>query len=180
MKTTENILSKSTLLLGPTEINSALEKLATELNIDQKDKSPIFLCVLVGAIIPLGQLLPKLKFALEVNYIPASRYGDHEVGSQINYIAAPSCSLENRNIVIFDDILDGGITLAAIIKYCKDHGAANVKTAVLLDKPSTRMKDGLPKADFTGATIGNHWLYGFGLDYHGYWRNTDSIYTLNK
>ena len=81
-------------------------------------------------------------------------------------------------MVIVDDILDGGITLNEILKYCQENGAKEVYSAVLVDKASARLPSGLPTADFCGLTVENHYVFGFGMDYKGYLRNAPGIYVV--
>ena len=115
----KDVFSRATCLHGRTEIDAALDQLAIEMSDELEDKNPIFLCVLIGGIIPLGNLLPRLHFPLELDYVHATRYGDATTGGELKWIAEPTHDLKGRTIVIVDDILDGGITLSGIIDYCK-------------------------------------------------------------
>ena len=98
----------------------------------------------------------------------------------IEWRALPKTPLTDRDVIVIDDILDGGITLSVIQQYCEQAGAQSVRHAVLLDKPSGRSPEGIQKADYVGITVGNHWIFGTGLDYFGYWRNVDGIYTISE
>src|SRR3990167_122043 len=125
------VLAKATCLYSKTAVNAALDKMAAEISAELSLANPLFLCVVIGGIVPLGNLLPRLDFPLEVDYIHATRYQNKIVGSEIAWKALPKCSLKNRTVVIVDDVLDGGITLAEIVKYCQSEGAREVLTAVL-------------------------------------------------
>lgn len=81
-------------------------------------------------------------------------------------------------MLIIDDILDEGHTLAAIVEYCRDAGAENVYTAVLLDKQHDRKAYPGMRADFTGLDVEDRYIFGYGLDYKGYWRNAAGIFAL--
>jgi hypoxanthine phosphoribosyltransferase len=131
---------------------------------------------MVGGLIPAGNLLPRLDFPLEVDYIHATRYGNEMQGGELNWIVRPDISLEDRTVLIVDDILDGGITLAAIVDYCKKQKAKEVYTAVLLDKHQGRVPGGTQHADFTGIMMEDGFVFGYGMDYQGYLRNAPGIY----
>jgi hypoxanthine phosphoribosyltransferase len=91
----------------------------------------------------------------------------------------PSAHLKGRSVLVVDDILDGGVTLAAIIEEIKAVGAEEVYSAVLVDKQHTRLPEGLPKADFVGLTVDDHYIFGFGMDYNEYLRNASGIYVVD-
>jgi len=86
--------------------------------------------------------------------------------------------LKDRAVLIVDDILDGGLTLSAIVDYCRAQGARSVLTAVLVDKLNARLPDGLHSADFCGLHVDNHYVFGYGMDYKGYLRNAPGIYMV--
>jgi hypoxanthine phosphoribosyltransferase len=129
-------------------------------------------------IIPLGNLLPRLNFPLQVDYIHATRYRGGVVGKDLQIKAEPHMDFKDRVVVIVDDILDDGITLQSITKYCLDKGAHKVYTAVMVDKIRPREKTAVQKADFSGLTVDRHFLFGYGLDYSNYLRNAPGIYMV--
>ena len=174
----QEVFARSTCLHGRTEIDAALDQMAIEMSAELEDKNPLFLCVLIGGIVPLGNLLPRLHFPLELDYVHATRYGDATTGGELQWIAKPTHSLQGRTIVVVDDILDGGITLAGIVDYCKANGATKVYTAVLVDKKDARLETGVQVADFTGLEVENHFVFGYGLDYKNYLRNVPGIYRV--
>src|SRR5262245_45839026 len=112
--------------------------MASAINATLANSNPIFLCVVVGGIISLGNLLPRIDFPLEVDYLHVTRYAGKTRGSEVQWITEPKKSLENRTIVVFDDILDAGVTIKAAIDYCHSHGAEKVYSAVLVDKQHMR------------------------------------------
>ena len=172
------VFAKSTCLFSKNEVDAALDSMATALSYRFADKNPVFLCVVVGGIVMMGNLLPRLNFPLEVDYVHATRYGKETSGKELTWKAWPDTELKNRTIVIVDDILDGGITLQEIVNYCHEHGARSVSTAVLVDKHNARLKEGLRKTDFCGLKIDNHYVFGYGMDYKGYLRNAPGIYMV--
>ena len=173
-----DVLAKSTCLFSRAQVDAALDKMAQEISERLANKNPIFLCVVVGGIVPLGNLLPRLDFPLEVDYIHATRYQRKTTGKELIWKMVPDCSLKNRTIVIVDDILDGGITMAEIIEFCKTRGASEVLTACLVEKDNARLPEGLPQADFHGLRVDNHYVFGYGMDYKGYLRNAPGIYVV--
>lgn len=172
------VFAKATCLFSKTEVDASMDRMATEISYKLSHSNPIFLCVVVGGIVALGNLLPRLDFPLEVDYIHATRYRNTTRGHEIEWKAEPNIDLSNRTVVIVDDILDGGITLAEIIKYCKDKQASDVYSAILVDKHNARIEGGTPTADFTGLKVDNHYVFGYGMDYKGYLRNAPGIYVV--
>lgn len=172
------VYDKATCLYTKQEIEVALDKMAVAIHSKLSDSNPVLLCIMVGGLIPAGNLLPRLDFPLELDYIHATRYGNATKGGELEWIVKPRVSLKNRTVLIIDDILDGGITLAAIIDYCRDLGAKDVQTAVLLDKTQTRLPGGVPKADYTGITMEDGFVFGYGMDYQGYLRNAPGIFVV--
>ena len=157
-KTAECIFTKK-------EVEKALDEMAVSISESLSDTNPIFLCVVIGGIIPVGNLLPRLDFPLEVDYIHVSRYRGKTSGGELWWKVTPTTSLKGRTVVVVDDILDGGITLASVINYCYMEEAKKVFSAVLVDKKkSIREPNGLNKADFHGLVVDDRFD---GLDYDG-------------
>jgi len=158
------------------DIDAAYDRMAAAITARLADSNPLVLCVLVGGLIPAGQLLPRLLFPLQIDYLHATRYQDTTQGGDLNWIVRPRHSLEDRVVLLIDDILDEGVTLAALCDACRTAGAREVYTAVLLDKVHDR-KNGL-KASFTGLEVEDRYVFGCGMDYKGYWRNLPGIYAI--
>lgn len=173
-----DVFTKATRLFSKTEIESALDKMAVEISYRLSHENPILLCVVVGGIVPVGNLLPRLNFPLEVDYVHATRYQNDTVGKELEWKVKPSRSLNGRTVVVVDDILDGGVTLGKIVEYCRAQGAKEVLSAVLVEKEDARLPEGLPVADFHGLRVDNHYVFGYGMDYKGYLRNAPGIYRV--
>ena len=173
-----HVFSKATCLYSKTEVELAFDHMAMSINEKLSESNPIFLCVVVGGIVAMGNLLPRLNFPLELDYIHATRYQRKIIGQELVWKVTPQASLNNRTILIVDDILDGGITLTEIIKYCESQGAREVLTAVLVDKDHARLPQGLPHADFCALHVDNHYVFGYGMDYKGYLRNAPGIFMV--
>jgi hypoxanthine phosphoribosyltransferase len=178
-KNIREVFQRATLIFSKQEIDIALDKLAKDISNRFAESDPVFLCVVVGGIVPLGNLLLRLDFPLEVDYIHVTRYSGKTFGEEIVWKAMPTVSLKDRIVVIVDDILDGGLTLSAIVDYCKEQKVKEAYTAVLLDKQKPREKGGIEKADFHGLVVDDRYVFGYGLDYKGYLRNANGIYAID-
>ncbi|WP_428356892.1 hypoxanthine-guanine phosphoribosyltransferase [Methyloprofundus sp.] len=162
------------LLHSADEIESAIDKMAENISAQLAHVNPIILCVLNGGIVVTGKLMTRLNFPLTLDAINVSRYGDQTSGRELNWRQKPTTSLQDRAVLIVDDILDEGITLQAIYQYCQEQGASQIYSAVLVDKQLNKRKP--IQADFVGLLVANHYLYGYGMDYKGYLRNAAGIY----
>lgn len=156
------------------EVEAAIDRVAGEITIALGDRNPLVLTVLNGGIIFTGMLLPRLPFPLELEAVNASRYHGRTRGSQIQWRLKPTLPLEGRAVLLTDDVLDEGITLAEIIAYCRAEGAASVQVAVLIDKQIGRERPA--RADFVGLKAPNRYLFGYGMDYKNYLRNAPGIF----
>lgn len=172
------VFAKATCLYSKAEVEAALDRMANQISHKVAHSNPIFLCVVVGGIVPLGNLLLRLDFPLEVDYIHVTRYRKNIIGKQLTWRATPETALKDRTLVVVDDILDAGITLKAILEYCYDKEAKKVYSAILVDKKDARDPSGLSAADFCGLKVENHYVFGFGMDYKGYLRNAPGIYRV--
>ena len=160
------------------QLETALNAMASSINTDLADTNLLVLCVLNGGIITAGKLLTRLTFPLTLDSINASRYQNKTSGGSIEWLLEPKTPLSGRTILLIDDILDEGITLAAIKDYCIKKGAESVYSAVLLDKSIGKSKP--ITADYVGLPVENRYLFGYGLDYKGYLRNAPGIYACKN
>lgn len=168
------------LLYAPTAVETAIARVAAELNADiaamDPHKPPLVLCVLTGGIVFAGMLLPKLNFPLELDYLHATRYGRHTVGGDLRWIAYPRYALEDRLVILVDDILDEGITLHQIQAHCRAELAERVLTAVLIRKNRTRPVD--VDVEYVGLDVPDAYVFGYGMDCGGLWRNAPGVFAL--
>lgn len=172
----------SKLVFSNKEILSAIDGLADKLNEQLKNETPVTLCVMQGGLIFSGQLLPKLNCMLEIDYLHATRYDNKTAGGALKWLAYPVTSLKGRCVLIMDDILDEGNTLKAIIDYCEQQGATKIISAVLLKKNHSRCLDDecitAALTDNIALTVEDNYVFGYGMDYDGKFRQLDSIYAL--
>ncbi len=174
----KQIFARAKCLYSSSAIEQALQGMADVIHKDLQDEDPVVLCVLIGGVVLTGKLLTLLDFPLQVDYIHATRYGDKTTGSRLEWVAKPRVSLKGRTVLIVDDILDRGVTLAGIVDYCREQGAKEIKTAVLVEKEVSRPDDAVQKADYTGVVVENRYVFGYGMDYKGYLRNAPGIFAV--
>ncbi|GGE48021.1 hypoxanthine-guanine phosphoribosyltransferase [Halopseudomonas oceani] len=174
----KQVMAEADCLFTEADVEGALQSMASEITERLADSNPIVYSVMNGGLIISGKLLPKLPFPMEVGYLHATRYRNKLSGGELFWKARAEHSLVGRSVLIIDDILDEGHTLAAIVEYCRDAGAEHVYTAVLLDKQHDRKAYPGMRADFTGLDVEDRYIFGYGLDYKGYWRNAAGIFAL--
>ena len=172
----KQVLKEADCLYTQAEVEQQLDRMAGEITARHENSNPIFLCVMTGAMVPAGHLLTRLNFPLELDYIHATRYAGATTGGEVAWETEATISLQDRDIIVFDDILDEGVTLAALVDYCRQQDARNVYTAVLVEKRHDR-KQGI-RADYVGLEIVDRYVFGYGMDYHGYLRNVPGIYAV--
>lgn len=170
------VAGRAELLVSGGEMEQVLDRMAESITAVLADKDPLVLCVMKGAVVAVGQLLPRLAFPLDLDYVHATRYRDATRGGCLTWLHRPAESVRGRHLLVVDDILDEGITLDAVIEACREDGAASVHTAVLVEKLRSRAC-GLT-ADFVGVQLPDRYLYGYGLDYKGYFRNADGVFAV--
>lgn len=173
-----SVSSRAKRLCSAHEVEKALQVMAEAIHRDLQDDDPVVLCVLIGGVVLTGKLLTLLDFPLQVDYIHATRYQNTTTGKNLEWVATPKVSLKGRTVLIVDDILDKGVTLASIVNYCQEQGASSIKTAVLVEKEVFRDPEAVQKADYTGIIVENLYVYGYGMDYKGYLRNAPGIYAV--
>lgn len=171
------VLSEADLLVSEQQIQTALQQVASQMDKHFEGEYPLLLCVMNGGLMTVGHLTPKMKIAHEQDYVHASRYGNETTGAELKWKAQPTVDLKDRAVVLVDDILDVGTTLLELKKYCVEQGAKSVHTAVLVDKQHDRRVEGIT-ADFVGMPIEDRFIFGFGMDYQGAWRNLPAIYAV--
>lgn len=172
------VLEEADQLYSSDQVESAIERLSGEITAALQDSLPLVLCVMNGGLIFSGQLLTRLHFPLEVSYVHVTRYGDETSGGRLHWQTPPPRNLTGRTVLLVDDILDEGITLENIATTCRELGARQVLRVVLVDKRHDRKLAPDHRADFTGLDIPDRFVFGYGLDYKGFWRNANGIYAV--
>ena len=172
------MLDTAELLCSSAVVSEAVARMAREITVALGDSFPLVLCVMRGAVVFSGQLLPQLAFPLEFGAIEVTRYNNDIQGREITWRLPPRDNVRGRTVLVVDDILDEGITLAAIRKKLLEMGAGQVYSAVFADKDIGRAKP--VTADFTGVKLANRYVFGCGMDAGGAWRNLPEIYALKE
>ncbi|MBT8420739.1 MAG: hypoxanthine-guanine phosphoribosyltransferase [Gammaproteobacteria bacterium] len=178
----DEVLREADLLYSPNEIQAAYDRIAaaitkTLLETLGRYSNPLILVVPIGGLFPATEIISRLDFPLAVDYIHATRYQGDVTGKTLDLLVRPRASLEGRPVIVIDDILDEGITLAAILDFCRANGASQVFSAVLAEKQHNR-KPALQHADFTGLVVEDRYVFGCGMDYKGYLRNVRGIHAV--
>lgn len=169
----KSLLAHAEEIVDEEAVQAAVRGVAAALNRrfgdPEQEHFPLVLGVMGGAVVFTGQLLPQLRFPLEFDYIHVSHYDG-------KWKVVPRPNVAGRTIVLLDDILDEGETLAQVKARLLEMGATEVVIAVFADKAHKRAKP--VKADIVGVSIPNRFVVGFGMDAEGYWRNLPGLWAL--
>lgn len=170
------IFAEADLLCSAEESALAVRRVAAEITARLAASNPLVLAVMGGAVVFTGQLLPQLNFPLDFDYLHVTRYGDVTTGGQLAWIVEPRSAVAGRIVLVVDDILDEGVTMAEIVRRLLAQGASTVLSAVFADKNIGRAKPAV--ADFVGVHVPNRYVFGFGMDVKGAWRNLPAVYAV--
>lgn len=173
----QQLLAQAELIHSQKVVEEAITRLSQDISRVMQDSNPVMICVMGGGIVFAGQLLTKLNFPLEVDYVHASRYQNDTVGKVLVWKALPKLDITGRSVLLIDDILDEGITLKEIKEKCFSLGAKEVLSAVLVEKKLNHSKP--IAAEFVGLEVPDRYVFGYGMDAYGWWRNLPAIYALN-
>jgi hypoxanthine phosphoribosyltransferase len=171
------VLDTARLLYAREQIESAMDELAERLTIRLSGKNPLILCVMQGGLMFTAGMMQRLQLMTELDYIHASRYRNRTSGHELDWLAYPKTPLKNRTVLILDDIFDKGHTLAALEKYCRQQGASEVVSAVLLFK-RCEQQTSETRCEFAALEVEDRYVFGYGMDYKGQLRQLDRIYAV--
>jgi hypoxanthine phosphoribosyltransferase len=170
------VFGQADCLHDAARVESALDAMAAAITRRLGGSNPIVVCLMNGGVVPFGRLLTRLQFPLEVDYVHATRYGTRLKGGELEWIAGPFVPARGRSVLLVDDILDEGATLAAIEARYRHDGASEVYKAVLVRKDRMRKID--IEVEFVGLEIPDRYVFGYGMDYKGWLRNAPGIYAV--
>lgn len=162
---------------GEAEVEAALDRMAGEMSRRLAGRHPLLLTVMTGGMVPAVWLSTRLDLLHQLDYVHATRYRGATRGGRIRWLARPRLPLAGRSVVVVDDILDEGVTLDAIMDYCREAGATEVLSAVLVRKRHDRAVPGLAP-DFLGLEVEDRYVFGCGMDYAEHFRGLRAIYAL--
>jgi hypoxanthine phosphoribosyltransferase len=170
------LINSSDILFTAEEVSAAVDRMAVEITEKLGETYPLVLSVMGGAVVFTGQLLPRLNFPLDFDYVHVSRYGDKTHGGELVWKQAPKEDVRDRVVLVLDDILDEGHTMAAIRDKVMGMGAKEFYSGVFANKLISKEK---PIAcDFVGLDVPDRYVFGYGMDVRGAWRNLPAIHAL--
>jgi hypoxanthine phosphoribosyltransferase len=170
------VFRRADRLFSAAEVEAAIARMAAAASPILRDQDPLVVCMMNGGVVLFGKLLPRFDFPLQVDYIHVTRYGRRLTGGELDWRAGPFVDPLGRVVLLVDDILDEGTTLAAVEAHYHAHGARAVHKAVLVSKSRKRSVD--IDVDFVGVTVPDRYVFGYGMDYKGYLRNVPGIYAV--
>ncbi|WP_028535370.1 hypoxanthine-guanine phosphoribosyltransferase [Paludibacterium yongneupense] len=170
------IINSADILFTAEQVSAAVDRMAVEITAELGETYPLVLSVMGGAVVFTGQLLPRLNFPLDFDYVHVSRYGDKTHGGELVWRQAPKEDVRDRVVLVLDDILDEGHTMAAIRDKVMEMGAKSFYSGVFANKLIDQDKP--IKADFVGMDVPNRYVFGYGMDVRGAWRNLPAIMAL--
>lgn len=170
------ILAEADLLVTAEESALAVRRVAGDVTARLAESNPLVLAVMGGAVVFTGQLLPQLAFPLDFDYLHVTRYGDVTTGGNLRWVVEPRVAVAGRTVLVVDDILDEGVTMKAIVERLREQGASEVLSAVFAEKALGREKP--IHADFVGVRLPNRYVFGYGMDVKGAWRNLPAVYAV--
>jgi hypoxanthine phosphoribosyltransferase len=173
-----DILAAAEIIHSEEDVAAAVTRVAREITERLGNTHPLLLCVMSGGVPFTGHLMTQLNFPLDFDYLHVTRYGQDTSGGALSWRSAPWTSVKGRTVLILDDILDEGLTLAAIVERMKELGAQACYTAVATDKLNGKSKP--IKADFVALTVPDRFVFGYGMDVRGTWRNLPAIYAMKE
>lgn len=162
------------VLISEEEIQNKVKELGSQLTEEYKDRFPLAIGVLKGATLFMADLLKRIDTQLEMDFMDVSSYGKSTVSSgEVKIIKDLDASVEGRDILIIEDIIDSGLTLSYLVELFYYRKAKSVKIVTLLDKPTGRKAD--IQADYIGFIVPDAFVVGYGLDYAEKYRNLPYI-----
>ncbi|MCD4679112.1 MAG: hypoxanthine phosphoribosyltransferase [Bacteroidales bacterium] len=164
------------LFISFEEIDTAITKVANEINNDLKGQTPLFLVILNGAFMFAADLFKKIDLDCEISFVKLASYTGTQTSSIVKELLGLSEDIKGRTIIIVEDIVDTGITMESMIKQLKEKEVKEIRIATLLFKPDAFIKK--YNIDYVGMKIPNDFIVGYGLDYNGHGRNLKDIYKI--
>jgi hypoxanthine phosphoribosyltransferase len=173
----ETVLASAEVIHSERRVAQALDSMAAAIRRDYERKNPLMICVMRGGLYTAAELYRRLPFPMQQDYMHVSRYRNNVSGGTFEWKVQPSAGLKGRHVLIMDDILDEGVTLQEILRYCSGLNAASVEVAALTRKLHNRCVEGVG-ARYIGLDVPDRYVFGCGMDYQGYFRNLNAIYAL--
>jgi len=165
------------ILLDADTIAARVAELGAQLSVDYAERNPVLLSVLKGAVVFLADLMRSMDIPSSIDLMELSSYGaGTETSGQVRILKDLSSSIEGRDVVVVEDIIDTGLTLNYLLRYLAERAPASIRVCCLLDKPARRLAD--LEIDYRGFTIPDRFVVGYGLDFNERYRNLPYIGVL--
>ena len=173
-------LANSEVIHDRATLEAAIGRMAERISGDYAGEVPVYLTVMHGGMPFAAQLafaLGERGLDLEFDYLHATRYRGETSGGELVWKHRPATPLQGRRVLLVDDILDEGHTMAGIVAWCREQGASDVRIAALAVKVHGRCVPGVC-ADYAGVEVPDRYVFGYGMDFHEQGRNLPAIYAL--
>lgn len=162
------------VLISKEQLDATVQKLGAQISKDYADKRPLLIGVLKGCVVFFSDLIRKIDIDCQLDFMAVSSYGaGKNTTGEVKVLKDVSTTIENKHIIIVEDIVDSGITLNYLVNLLKFRGASSVEICTLLNKPERRQRDVYPK--YVGFEIPNEFVVGYGLDYDEKFRNLPEV-----
>ena len=167
------------VLIPGAEIATVIDRLAAEISRGYSGKEPMLIGILKGSFMFMADLVRKLDFPLEIEFVRLSSYGQGtESSGKINVVQGLRSEIKDRDVLVIEDIIDTGLTVAYLLEYLHKKRPASLRLCALLDKPSRRR---VPVSiDYVGITVPDKFLVGYGLDCYEKYRNLPDVCVLEE
>ncbi|NNC22853.1 hypoxanthine-guanine phosphoribosyltransferase [Salinisphaera sp. USBA-960] len=159
------------------ELEQCYRRMADEISAQLAGQNPVIVCVMLGGMVPSVRIMECLDFGFELDYLHATRYGSAISGSTLAWKVSPRTDLTDRHVLVLDDIVDEGHTLAEIQGALRAQRPASLTTAALLNKQHARRVDDV-SVEIVGANVPDRYVFGGGMDYRGYFRQLRAIWAM--
>ncbi len=175
----QEVLRQADCVCDAAAVSAAYDRLAAALGAEYAGKNPLVLAVMIGGLVPAAEILRRVDFPFELDYLHATRYRGATSGGGLLWKRQPDAPLAGRHVLVIDDILDEGHTLLAVRKALLEFAPASLKVAVLAEKKHARLAPGA-HAEFIGLSVPDRYVFGCGMDYKEYWRQLPAIYAVKE
>jgi len=166
------------IFITASQISTAVQRIADQINIDYKVKNPLFLPILNGSFIFAADLLRKIDIPCQISFVKFASYSGTSTTTKVKELIGINEEIRSRHVIVLEDIIDTGITVDLLLNELKKYEPVNVKIACFCHKPEAFLKSF--QIDYYGMAIPNEFVVGYGLDYDGYGRNFPDIYQVVK
>jgi len=173
----DGVLARSVVVHDAAAVAAAYDRMAAAITARLADQAPLVLAMMVGGLVPTAEIVRRLRFPFQLDYLHATRYRGATTGAKLRWVARPSQPLAGRCVLLIDDILDEGVTLAEVQAECRSLGAREVLTAVLTHKQHDRGLPGIG-AEFIGLEVPDRYVFGCGMDYKEWFRDLPEVRAL--